>query len=516
MSASREKKQRQGAGVSEKATQAQNQKNAYQRKARTYTVIGIVVVVLVALLLVWNSGLFQSRATAATIGSEKISVAELGYYYYGNTVRQQYVYYGLLDSSKSDAEQMISETESFRDYFLESALSEAQNVTALYETAIKEGYKNSDVADQVKAAIDNVKAAAVSQGMSYKSYLKAAYGTYMTPAIFKNIATENLLASEYYSDKYDEVLNSYTAEDFQAYYDEHADDLDEITYSYLQFKGETVSSTDSDGNDLSEDEITKLEEEALAVAKADAEKALAAYKSGTSIADLIEEYAPYTSADHNTVQGVSSISANYSEELLKLGKDEAALVETESVGYYVVVFHSRERNETLSANVRHILFKADHTTAADGTVTAPTLKAMEEAKTEAEKALAEFESGAKTAEAFGELANKYSDDTGSNTNGGLYEKVTENYFVTELNDWMFGEEQPEQGATAVIAHEGDVEASNPYWGYHVIYLDSWDMAHWALDARDALTGETIESWMTELNEASFAAALGNGAKYLGN
>lgn len=515
MSASREKKQRQGAGVSEKVTQAQNQKNAYKRKSRTYTIIGIVVVVLVALLLVWNSGLFQSRATAATIGNEKISVAELGYYYYGNSMRQQYMYYGLLDSSKSDAEQMMGEDKSFRDFFLESALSEAQRVTAVYETAIKEGYKNSDVADLVKTAIDNTKAAAANQSMSYKSYLKAAYGSYMTPSIFKNIVTENLVANEYYGDKYDETLNSYTAEDFQTYYNEHADELDEITFSYLQFKGATVDKKDAEGKDRTEDEIKKLEAEALAAAKVDAEKALAAYKNGTSIADLIEEYKPTTNGDHTTVQGVSSLNANYSEELMKLGKDEAALVETESVGYYVVVFHNRERNETLSANVRHILFRADHTTAADGTVTAPSLKLMEEAKAEAEEVLAEFEAGSKTAEAFGELANKYSDDVGSNTTGGLYKNVVENYFVDELNDWMFGEEQPEVGATAVIRHEGDVKGSNPYWGYHVMYLEGWDMSFWELDARDGLTADAMESWMKDLNEGSFVAALANGANYLG-
>ena len=61
MSASREKKQRQGAGPSEKATQANQERAAYKRKARIYTIIGVVVVVLVAALLIWNSGLFQSR-----------------------------------------------------------------------------------------------------------------------------------------------------------------------------------------------------------------------------------------------------------------------------------------------------------------------------------------------------------------------------------------------------------------------------------------------------------------------
>lgn len=514
MSASREKKQRQGAGPSEKATQVKNEQAAYKRKARTYTIIGIVVVVLVAALIIWNSNMVQGGMTAATVGSEKLSVAELGYYY--NSPRYQYLYYGLLDSSKSDAEQMMSQDKSFRDFFLETALNNAQDITALYNTALKEGYSVSDVADDVAAEIKAAKEAAAANSMGYKDYLKAMYGAYMTPGVFKDIVTKGLIANNFYSDKYDEILNSFSDADFQAYYEEHADELDEIEYSFLQFRPATVDTKDGDGKDRTEEEIKKLEEEAKAEAKKKAEAALKAYNEGTSIADLIKEHTPSASGDHSVTQGVDSLSTYYGEDLMKLGKDEAAMVETESVGYYIVVFHNRSRNETLAANVRHILAKAEHTTAADGTVTAPNLKLMEEAKAEAEAILDEFLAGNQTGEAFGELANKHSDDAGSNTKGGLYENVVEGNFVTELNDWMFGEEKPEVGATAVIAHEGDPKGSNPYWGYHVMYLESWGMSFWALDARDALCAETIDTWRTDLIKSGFEASLANGAKNLGN
>ena len=82
MSAAREKKQRQGSGPSDKAAQANQKQAAYKRKVRTYTSIGVVVAVLVAALLIWNSGFFQSRALAATVGDNELSAAELSYYYY--------------------------------------------------------------------------------------------------------------------------------------------------------------------------------------------------------------------------------------------------------------------------------------------------------------------------------------------------------------------------------------------------------------------------------------------------
>ena len=88
MSASKKKLQRREAVDVEKVTEAQAAQAAYQKKARLYTIIGIVVAVLVVVLLVWNSGIFQKNATAATVGEEKISVAEMAFYYYD--VRQMY------------------------------------------------------------------------------------------------------------------------------------------------------------------------------------------------------------------------------------------------------------------------------------------------------------------------------------------------------------------------------------------------------------------------------------------
>ena len=65
MSASREKKQRQGVAPSDKNAKARSEQAAYKRKARTYTAIGVVVVILVAALLTWNSGFFQQIGRAS-------------------------------------------------------------------------------------------------------------------------------------------------------------------------------------------------------------------------------------------------------------------------------------------------------------------------------------------------------------------------------------------------------------------------------------------------------------------
>jgi len=519
MSASREKKQRQGAGPSEKAVQVQKEMAAKKRKNRIYGVIAIVLVVLIAVLLVWNSGLFQSRATAATIGDEKLSVTELSYYYYD--ARYVYAMYGLVDSTKPDAEQVYDETTgtTYRDFFMEQALSNAKQNIALYDAAVAAGHNVSEVKDQLAAEISAMKNSAASSNYSYKSFLKAVFGRYMTPSVYEDIVAKTLLADLYAKEVNAEKLAAITAEDIEAYYTEHKDELDEFEYSYLQFKAETIADKDEDGNERTEDEIAQLKAEAEAAAKAKAEATLAEYEAGVSIADLIEAGEPATSAENTVVQGTSAINANFRDELLKLaeeGADEAALVETETNGYYVVIFHSRGRSEELSAHVRHILAAAETTTDAAGKVVAPTDEAWAAAKAGAEAALAEYEAGSKTAEAFGELANKYSNDAGSNTNGGLYENVTEGRFVTELNDWIFGETRPQPGDTAVIRHEGDTSSSNAYWGYHVVYLQEWAEPEWELAAKSDLLNEIMTEWNKSLSESGYETALTDGAKHLGN
>ncbi len=516
MSASREKKQRQGSGPSDKAMQADQKQAAYKRKVRTYTGIGVVVVVLVAALLIWNSGFFQSRALAATIGDTELSAAELSYYYYPQ--RYYLALFGSIDTSIPDDEQYYDEEEgvTYHDYFLEQALQTAQSEQALYDTAIADGYTLEDIQENLDANIQSMQSSASSSGYSYRSYLVVNYGKYMTPSIYERLLAKTLLAELYASDKQEEFYNSYTAQELEDYYQENADDFDDFEYSYLYFTPEAVMSTDDDGNKRTEEELDELTAQALADAEAQAEDALAAYEEGTEVADLIEEYDPNTSGDHTTVTGSGNISSVYREELLELGEDEAAIVENGESGYYLVIFHSRARNEDLTADVRHILVRAETGTDEEGNTVEPTDEAWDAALSEAEDILAEYEAGEQTADAFGDLANEYSDDADSNTTGGLYEAVarTDSY-VQEFLDWIF-EDGRQVGDTGIVRHEGDVESSGSYWGYHIMYFQAWNEAEWMLDVRSAMSEEA----RTELEESlleddAYAISTADGAKYMG-
>ena len=394
MSASREKKQRQSAGPSEKALQAQQQQAARKRQTVIYTVIGVVVAVLVAVLLIWRTGFFQARATAATVGGKNLSAAELSYYYYDAHYRYWEIYYayGLASSIPADTAVMDQETgRTYRDYFLETALNAAQESMALADEARKNGHTEAEIRDSLNAQIQRAKASATSNNVSYSAYLKAMYGPYMSAGVYEKLSAQDLMANLAYGDKRDELLDSYTEADLKAYYeaDDHADSLDTFEYSFLYFTPAAVEEKDEDGNARDEDEVKAEKEAALAEAKANAEaakEALASDKSKEGVSSLVEQYelAEANYSNHAATVGVSSAPAAIREKLLEMKDGDVELVENEESGYYVVAFHSRKLVEDPTKDVRHILALAETTTDADGKVVAPTDEAWAAAKAEIE------------------------------------------------------------------------------------------------------------------------------------
>ena len=520
MSASREKKQRQSAGPSEKALQAQQQQAARKRKTIVYTVVGVVIAGLVAALLIWNSGFFQARATAATVGDTTLSAAELSYYYYN--ARQPYAMYGSymgFDTSKPDDEQAYTgdENKTFRDFFLETALSSAQRDMALAAEALKSGHTEAEIKEDVDAQISSFKAQGASYGYGYSAFLKANFGPYMNAGVFKQIVTRSLLAQIAQNEKSEALSNGYTTEDLEAYYgeDDHADTYDTFEYSYLFFTPKTVETKDEDGNDIDEEKVNAEKELALAEAKTKADEALKALKDGGKLADVAKKYelAESNIADHTTTVGTGAIPSAIKEELLKLKDGEFKLVENGESGYYVITFHGRERAEDPTQDVRHILALAEHTTDDDGKLVAPTDEAWAAAKEKIDAIVAEYESGDKSEDSFAKLANEKSDD-GDGTTGGLYTKIDPtSRYVPEFLDWIF-EDGRKPGDTGVVQHSAEEGATSGYYGYHFMYLVGDNEAKWARDVRSALTEQDLNAWMEELDKG-FEPSLAAGANNLG-
>lgn len=80
---------------------------------------------------------------------------------------------------------------------------------------------------------------------------------------------------------------------------------------------------------------------------------------------------------------------------------------------------------------------------------------------------------------FGALAEEYSDDPGSNTNGGLYEQVAPGVMFEGFNDWIFAD------GRAIGRHRSGGESpGRPSRAGTFIYLEGWDEPVWKLTGQE--------------------------------
>jgi hypothetical protein len=157
-------------------------------------------------------------------------------------------------------------------------------------------------------------------------------------------------------------------------------------------------------------------------------------------------------------------------------------------------------------DVRHILIKAEtdaaSTDSADtsgsSTDVLPTEEQLSAAYAKAQSLLDEWNAGDATADSFGQLANLYSDDTGSNTNGGLYTGVERGSMIDSFNDWIFTPGR-KTGDTGIVVNTDGSTAS--VRGYHVMYFQSAGEVRWKYQARTAMASADYTTWYDSVKDS---------------
>lgn len=141
-------------------------------------------------------------------------------------------------------------------------------------------------------------------------------------------------------------------------------------------------------------------------------------------------------------------------------------------------------------DVRHILIAVKGGTEdEDGEVTYSE-EEWETCRKEAQKVLDEWLAGEATEESFTDLAYEYSEDTGSNANGGLYQNLdAESGFVQEFIDWYMDESRK----------PGDYGLIRTSYGYHVMYFVESE-AQWLRTCRKGVVSDQSTKILTEARE----------------
>jgi len=145
--------------------------------------------------------------------------------------------------------------------------------------------------------------------------------------------------------------------------------------------------------------------------------------------------------------------------------------------------------DSLYVNVRHILIFPEGADSATASTEEFSEEAWAAAETSAQAILDEWLAGDKTEESFAALANEHSQDPGSNTNGGLYENVTEGEMVETFNDWCFDPSR----------QVGDTGIVKTNYGYHVMYFCG-SRPQWIEYARKDYVAENAGNKVAEISE----------------
>ena len=529
MSASKKKKLR--SENTAKLTERQIAEQKEAKKIKLYSIIFAVVLVamvVVAIVVGVNrsieaSGVHEKNTVAATVGEHQISNAELSYYYidyvnnYANTYGSYLSLFGIDPSVALDKQVIDEETgETWADNFISEAASSVQTIYALADAAEAEGFTlPQEQQDQVDIMSNNLDSYASIYGYSNTdAFLKAQYGNGASKEGYMEYYQRNLLASAYQTNHQENL--TYT--DDQIREADNADPVKYSSYSFAQYhipvsKFLTGGTTDESGNTTY---TAEEREAAIAAAKVaiapltDSEintvdalnEAIAAMdiNAGTEASSTV-----YTDQASTGINSYLSgwVTAENREpgdvtciEIPGTVKDENGEDLETITAFYVVLFTGKNDNEVELVNVRHILVSFEGDAQEDGTYSE---EVKEAARASAEEILNEWKSGDATEDSFAALANEKSTDTGSNTNGGLYEDVYPGQMVTAFNDWCFDSARK----------SGDTGIVETTYGYHVIYyVGTTGQTYRDYQIVNELISSDMEAWSQELLE-SYTITMGD-------
>jgi len=520
MSASRKRQlhEEKAAKLTEKQLQAQ--KEAQKLKLTSAIFVGAISLILVVALVVFGvntyrgSGISERNTDALVIGERTISAAELNYFFmdrinelyaqfqgsYGNYADMYLRVVLGLDLTKPLDQQLNPQIEgtTYAEYFTDSAVDSAVASYVAYDKAIAEGYTLTDQDKiNVESILNELTTAAESGGyFNLKAYLKAMYGKGATVDSYKKYLELTAVAGRYINDYYDSFADISLA-DLVAYDAEHYNEYS--SYSYLAFSLTADDFIAHAEGETSHNHSDAEVEQAKAEAKAAAEALLAAAPADEEAFNAAIQ-ALETSADYSEAKCNSNLNVLYSD----VGNSEAAewladnarkagditLIESGN-SFTLVVFQSRNDNEMKLVDVRHVLKAFSGT---KDSITGET-NYPEEGKDAVRQAAQELydvwleEDGTEAGLMF--MAMSSSDDTGSSSNGGLYENVKPGDMVAPFEEWCFDE-----------SHEvGDHGLLETEYGVHIMYLSGRsDMSYRHSLIKEDLQNDKYEAWYNALKD----------------
>ena len=509
-------------------------KNAHSMEARNTAkkvvnkVISIVLCAVIVLGVVAFSlnyyGALQRVIKIGGVGSDQsVTIAEYEYYYMRayNQVRYQAQYYQYYyqtsngyDLSLTPEEQTQTTKDAdgneitWAEKLHEDTLEIIQLHKAYYNEALKMGLKLTkadeafigkqieDLRDEAKSAGSNSSSSNSENKVTYSlnAYLRKVYGGSINERFLRKQLKIQVLAQKYLTERTNEIAKDYDQKDIDAEYKK-----DTTAYDFATFRAYTFKTTELTKEDKETDDALKARQ-----AKANAE----VKKNANDFYNAVTNDATFTAkakelnkdtADYNVDKETkysmlkSTAQSTFSEDAAKWLFDSSTkvgskkLFSDEENGKYIVVLALSKPHQEQTVTARHILFQTKDQNSGNDL----SEEEIAKKKTQAEDVLKKFNEGDKTEDSFAALANEYNEDTGSSSNGGLYEHIYPGQMVTEFNDWVFDANRK----------AGDVELVETDYGYHIIYFVAKDGKDYYDSAiRSSKANEDIETETKALQE----------------
>ncbi len=506
----------------------QEKKEKISRIVTAVAIIAVIVAIILSLVIVnVNKNTKLTRLVAGTSEKYRIDDSMVAYFMYSryNTLVNTYnsylstiglntgaslksqkppvygtMYFGY-DSSKTWYENLLNEAVRTLDEYVAFA-EEAQ---AKGVSLDKEDW------DQIDSNVSSLKNAAKQNGMSVNSFLS----TMFTPGVrfdsVKKCVELEQLALKYYN----QLTGSYefSTEEAQKYRDEHKSKF--YTYDYVSYKFDASYETGAD-----EETVKAAKDAAKASADELLEKAtdLDTFKSliveTVKSAETKDDGSSDTSGtDSGSTGETEETKEKTDEEILKdyihsasykdleesdedsfdkwaqdaerKAGDKKVFVDDKGNATVYMISEALHYDKTLTKNVRHILISATSSS------TEEELSAAEKKANDILAQVNEAKDKEDFVDKFTELVIDNSAETGSLSNGGLYENVSEGDMVAEFNDWLFDESR-KTGDTGVVKTQ---------YGYHVMYFVGDGNEAWQLTAESNLKNDKFEEDLEALKKA---------------
>ena len=431
----------------------------------------VIVVALVLVVAVWavaRFGVLQKTLTAITIRNSEVPGASLTMspadvnVEFGNISVQAQLGYAFTDEIQDKLERASSGDRTLRDDLVDLTLDQLAPTYAMVlamnndDSFVLSDEKLAEIDKTVRDFEVSMAENAQSQGIGVGKLLETYFGPGVTSQYYMKFVRQSLMLQEYNQHLAD--TTEVSADELKEYKEENAADLKFYGYSSYTL---SLPATDDD-EELTEDELkTALQELA-----ADASAALELYEKGEmtfaeAMAEAETDKDKLISLKKNPEDldylkagsSLASSSKSWLTDAERKAGDTTVIEDTKSVT--ALAFHSAEFEDVYVYNVRHILIDSSAVSGEDGDPVSD-----DQIKARAEEILAEFEAGEKTEEAFAELAETYSSDTGSADNGGLYENVPYGSMVKPFQDWSLDESR-QTGDTGIVKTD---------YGYHIMYF----------------------------------------------